>query len=150
MEELCARITKDNSCSMGSRVLWPKVPPAPAKAFEKKGVGRLSCVEAALWVEERWQSATGTAGATTCACDAAGNMFLVVVDTSSTFFLFIMLQERYSFSLLTCFACPCLFKSTFTLSSTSTLLCALMSLRLQVCSSEQRFALHCTDSFLQR
>ena len=34
--------------------------------------------------------------------DAAGNMFLVVVDTSSTFFLFIMLQERYSFSLLTC------------------------------------------------
>jgi hypothetical protein len=71
---------------MGSRVLWPRIPPAPAKAFEKKGVGQLSCVEAALWVEERWQAATGTAGATTCTCDAAGNIILVVMDTSSTFF----------------------------------------------------------------
>ena len=57
----------------GGRVLWPKLPPAPVKALRgEAGVPALSCVEAALWLEERWQSVTGAAGATTCAVDAAG------------------------------------------------------------------------------
>ncbi len=55
-------------------MLWPKAPPGPAQALRgEAGVPALSCVEAALWVEERWQSVTGAAaGATTCAFDAAG------------------------------------------------------------------------------
>ncbi len=74
MEELCARIIKEDSCSVGGHKLWPRLPPAPAKALEEKGTGRLSCVEAALWIEERWQTASGSAGATTCGCDDAGDV----------------------------------------------------------------------------
>jgi hypothetical protein len=72
VEEMCARITKDDSCSMGGRKLWPRFPPAPARELEDMRGARLSCVEAALWIEERWQTVTGATGATTCSCDAAG------------------------------------------------------------------------------
>jgi hypothetical protein len=75
-EEMCARISKEDSCSMGGgRTLWPRVPAAPDSEFEDGRGLRLSCVEAALWVEERWQTVAGTAGATTCSCDAAGDYY---------------------------------------------------------------------------
>jgi hypothetical protein len=74
-EEMCARISKDDSCSMGGsgRILWPRILASPAKELDDRVGLRLSCVEAALWVEERWQTATGAAGATACSFDAAGD-----------------------------------------------------------------------------
>lgn len=54
-------------------MLWPRIPSAPTKEMNDRAGLRLSCVEAALWLEERWQTATGAAGATACSCDAAGD-----------------------------------------------------------------------------